>query len=145
MNGRLVIWHPNVKNTGMRLEMRVIPAEGENDGRIRFNLFRQSGVSYCVYKDSTIQFDLSFEHICDILWVFNGCAESLRDGRGIFLDTDYGYIRVSLKHVIEPCHGYVFEVQERECDPFRIAFTPAEALGLCRAIENTLGAIAFGV
>lgn len=145
MNGRLVIWHPNVKNTGMRLEMRVIPAEAESDGRIRFNLFRQNGSTYCVYPDSTIQFDLFFEHLCDILQVFIGCTESLRDGKGMFLDTDYGYIHVSLRHTIEPCVGYVFEVQEREHNPFRIAFTPAEALGLCRAIESVMGAIAFGV
>lgn len=145
MNGRLVIWHPNAKNTGMRLEMRCVSAESENDGRIRFIMSRQIGSTWSIDPSKVIMFDLFFEHLCDILWVFCGCTESLRDGKGIFLDKNDTKIRVSLKHIIEPCNGYVFEVQERECDPFRIAFTPAEALGLYRAIENTLGAIAFGV
>lgn len=148
----LRIYHANAKGTGSALTVALDPATATSDGRLIVALAPQRTADNLPTFDwpREIVVGLRFADVCEFLRVFRGETESIADGRGQFHRTPAANIRVHLRHVIEPVCCYSLEVYERRFSDLEerricIALTPAEALGLCLAIEQGMAAMAFGI
>lgn len=134
----LKICHPNAKGTGSCLrvtytkygymEFSIYP-QGRMGDMSAFNFGWNDGVS--VLAD--------WRSLAEILMVFRGECESLRDGNGILCVRAEGWSKLMLRNVIEPVHCYVLEIDEVDNDSrstFQLSLP--EALGLSLIIEGVL-------
>lgn len=92
---------------------------------------------------------LDFNDLCKILQVLRGECESLDDGRGIYHRTAKSTTKIVLRHLTDQVSCYSFELYRTlssgEDDAAHFLFNPAEALGLCESIADSMSLIAFGV
>ena len=154
----LAIYHANGRGTGCAAKFELCPAKPEIEGYVLLTLANQCGVreipaeKCCATKfdwENAIAVKLCFPDLCAMLQVFRGETESLTDGKGIFHRLPQAAVGLHLSHLIEPCNCYRLEAYRRVNDAtdearFGILLMPSEALGLCLAIENSMGLIAFG-
>lgn len=153
----LAFCHANPCVTGSAVKFSVIPAEGQNDGRLKLTIANQLTAGDRTAKVPTFPtFDwdnaktvlLDFLEISKILQVFRGETEQIDDGKGLYHVSNVGMTFVNLRHIVEPIVGYVLEVRstkrDHETKEYHIVLGCAEALGLAEAIGGSMHRIAFG-
>lgn len=155
----LAFFHPNAKGTGGALKMELHPAHGNVDGSIMATFAKQLtiGDRYATPPtfptfdwDNLICVKLDFNDLTKMLEVFRGVKESIENGKGLYHTSPSGTTKIVLRHMIEPDTGYSFEVYRNkpgapESVNARITLSSNEAYGLAVAIEDSLGAICFGI
>lgn len=154
----LALYHANACCTGCAVKFELQPAQDFAEGFIFARFANQKTVGNRFAKtptyptfdwDGEIAVKLTLLDICKMIQVFRGECESIDDGKGLYHRSTEGATRVVLRHIIEPVNAYSFEVfhvgvDGRDADA-HIMLTTAEALGLCLAMENSIGIITFGV
>ena len=153
----LTMYHPNGKGTGSAIRLELHPAHDDTAGSIMATIATQLTTGNCmgsmpVYPrfdwDGAITVKLDFTDISKMLQVFRGECESIEDGRGLFHKSTRGTTKITLRHIVEPIHGYMLEFYRKtseEDSNARIFLSPYEALGLATAIESSMGVICFGI
>ena len=160
---RLSYYHANAKGNGSAINIELHPAHWSAEGNVEGSLF----VSMANQKTVGVRngaetvfpsFDwknrlilrLTMSDIAQIMMVFRGMQESACDGKGIFHRSSRYNTVIKFEHRIEPHPGYTLDVYRKSLDGAEqqhsfIAFSPAEAVGLSLAIEQSMGLIAFGI
>ena len=155
----LTMYHPNCNGTGSAIRLELHPAHDDTAGSImatiatQLTIWNGLGAVPPVYPqfdwDGAITVKLDFTDICKMLQVFRGECESIEDGRGLFHKSTHGTTKIMLRHLVEPIHGYLFEVFRSRRDGTdahaMIFLSPSDALGLTAAIESSMGVICFGI
>lgn len=156
----LTLTRANMKGTGSALRLELHPAKAGTSGHVMMAVAAQSslpgtgtdGVPVPAGFDwaHSLRVDLGLADIGHILEVMCGMAESVLDGKGIFHASRTGSTIIQFAHQIEPVLGYVLNIFSRakgeEREERRYYFmSPNECFALMMAIENSLGAVAFGV
>ena len=154
----LAFYHANAKCTGCAAKFELHPAHDAVEGYISVLMANQvmgdldanSPVHPRFDWDNAMAFNLTFADICEFLRVFRGECESIQDGKGLYVRNPECAMRVSLRHMIEPVDGYSLEAYRHDMGTgadtsARIILFSSEALGLCLALEQSMGLIAFGV
>ena len=155
----LAFFRANAKGTGCALEMNLIPATGADEGCIMASFANQMTVgdrrgAVPVYPhfdwEHKLVVKLGFDDLCEMLQVFRGERETLgEEEKGLYHRTKDFFTKINLRHLVEPTSCYSFELYRTatngEESHAHMILKPAEALGLCCAIENSLGVICFGV
>ena len=155
----LRFYHPNGKGTGCAMVMKLRPADATQDGFIVVSFANQMTVGNPTGDNPTFPtFDwencvdvvLDFDALCAILQVLRGETESIDGIHGIFHKYKECCQKIQLRHLIDPVHGYSFEVVETPAnggDEKRVhmLLSPAESLGICESIAGSMYLIAFGV
>ena len=147
----LAFYHANSKGTGCAANNAV---EGYISVLMTNQVMGDSDANSPAYPrfdwDNAMAFNLTFADICEFLRVFRGECESIQDGKGLYIRNPECAMRVSLRHMIEPVDGYSLEAYRHDMGTgadtsARIILFSSEALGLCFALEQSMGLIAFGV
>ena len=153
----LTMYHPNGKGTGSAIRLELHPAHDDTAGSIMATIATQLTTGNCmgsmlVYPrfdwEGAITVKLDFTDISKMLQVFRGECESIEDGRGLFHKSTRGTTKITLRHIVEPIHGYMLEFYRKtseEDSNARIFLSPYEALGLATAIASSMGVICFGI
>ena len=156
MGAELSFYHPNGKGTGGAVKFSLIPADGEKfvDGGLRVAMAAQvKGDGFEMYPrfdwDRVIEVRLGFLDVARMLQVFRGETESINDGLGLFVFNPLCRMKFSLRHVVEPVAGYEIKLVRKigeagQEDSVWVMLTGVEGLGLCCALENSMGILAFG-
>lgn len=170
MKGVLSIYHPNVKGTGGALKVSIVPASEKSEGKVWMMAARQSvGGAPMIYTPSNVRHPVFGwdDAICAslgpvdaarLLMVFRGECESVNDGAGVFIrfpGEKCDAVKVTLRHVVEPVAGYVFEFihssresgekgAEPKTETVRVSLGAAEALVVSLALEQSMRLLAFG-
>lgn len=153
------LYHANLKCTGCAVKMELHPATGEKDGFIMASLANQLTVgnmrgerpTYSTFDwNNAIHVKLDFSDLTKMLEVFRGITESICDGKGLFHTSQSGTTKIALKHCVGVESGYSLDVYRSKggsdaSSSAHITLTSNEAYGLALAIEDSLGAICFGV
>lgn len=160
---RLSYYHANSKGNGSAINIELHPAHWGAEGNVEGSLFvsmanqKTVGVrngSETVFPSfdwkNRLVLRFTMSDIAQIMMVFRGMQESVGDGRGIFHRSSRYNTVIKFEHRIEPHPSYVLEVYRKSQDGAEqmhsfIAFSPAEAVGLSLAIEQSMGLIAFGI
>ncbi len=154
---RFSFFHANARGTGCMLTLELHPAYGLSEGCIMMTLASQLTVGdrrgpnpvYPTFDmDNRITVKLGFADLTRMLQVFRGECETIDDDRGLFHRAARFATRVTLRHRLEPVPGYaidVFRSGEGEDRHAGIVLTPAEALGVAKAVEASLGVLCFGI
>lgn len=156
---RLQILKSNCKGTGGALNLVLHPAHDLESGRITATLARQTAIAnpnaepptYAKFDwDDAVGVDLGFDDLTKIIQVFRGECETIDDGKGIYRRMPDGYMIANLLHVIVPMSGYILKISRSriapsDIDTRQIFLAPNEALGICAAIEASMGLVCFGV
>ena len=156
---RLSYYHANARGTGAAVNFELHPATLEAEGSILMEIAAQNSPGKVAADGAAMlpRFDwgekiavrLCMPDLCGLLQVLRGYYESIADGRGLFHRTMEANIKIAFWHRIDPIPGYVLEVYAKPHDGDErrasITFSPSEAVGLCCAIEMSMGRVAFGV
>ncbi len=155
---KLEFFHPNGKGTGCAVRLELIPAHDREGGSIMLSAANQLTIGNLrgpnpVYPrfnwEGKIVVRLDFNDLCKILQVLRGECESLEDGHGLYHRTAKSTTKIVLRHLTDQVPGYSFELYRTlssgEDDAAHFLFNPAEALGLCESIADSMSLIAFGV
>jgi len=160
---RLSYYHASPKGTGSAINFELHPAHWASGAYVEGSLFvtfanqKTIGVrngAETVFPSfdwkNKITMRLTMSDISQMLMVFRGMQESIADGKGLFHRSSRYNTMIKFEHRIEPCPGYILEVYRKSLDGSEqqhafIAFSPAEAVGLSLAIEQSMGVIAFGI
>ena len=154
----LAFYHANPHCTGCAVKFELHPAHDFAEGFVLAQFARQKTAgerltdkpTYPTFGwDDRITVRLTLLDICKIIQVLRGECESIDDGKGLYHRSAKGTTKVILRHIVEPMNAYSFEVfhvgaDGRNADD-RIMLSTTEALGLCLAMENSIGMISFGV
>lgn len=147
----LLLCHANAKRTGCAVRITLHPANGGTGGYISLSFANQSQeIGFPGFEwDSAITVKLYFFEVCKVLEVLRGYCESIEDGKGIYIREVGMCTRFSFRHMVEPVSGYSLEVYRHDVGTganasAHIVISDAEALGLCCAFEQVMGALAFG-
>ena len=156
---RFALFHPNSKCTGCAMKMEMHPASHDLDGYIMASFANQltvgnrSGekITYSTFDwENMVCVKFDFNDLTKMLEVFRGMKLSLENGKGLFHSSASGNTKIMLKHICGEEDSYALEVcKTRASDPnpvtLRIVLKSSEAYGIALAIEDSLGAICFGV
>ncbi|MGN0855142.1 MAG: hypothetical protein ACI4R9_06450 [Kiritimatiellia bacterium] len=154
---KLSFFHSSPKGTGCVLMMELRPACGLMEGCFMMTLANQLTAGdrrspHPVYPtfdmENRIVVKLGFLDIVKMLQVFRGECASINADKGLYHRTSQFSTQITLRHLVEPLAGYALDVFRRGgADDRRagIVLTPAEALGLSKAIEGSLGVLCFGI
>lgn len=156
---KFALYHASPKGTGAALKMALHPAHDDVDGSIWMTLANQMTIGdrrgpNPVYPrfdwENAITVKLDFNDLCQMLQVFRGEIESINDGKGLYHVSPVATTRIAFRHLIEPIAGYSLEVYRTPRNGGddlhgRFVFSPAEAGGICEAIADSMGVIAFGI
>ena len=160
----LTLYHPNMKGSGSALRLSLYPAscgEGENvDGCIMLTLAAQKDIAdrnapnrkFASFDwENKVVVKLDFSDLCKFLQIFRGECEAIDEGRGLVHIHEKRTTRISLKHLLEPRPMYALDLYRNapgshESDRnVRFLMTNHEALGICAAVEQSMGLICFGI
>lgn len=135
----LKICHPNAKGTGSCLKVTQIV-----DGDVMLTIYPQKqscGLPDFNWDDG-VSFISDWRALSEVLMVFRGERESMRDGMGIVYGmSDGAKYRLRLRHIIEPMSAYMLDVDRvfsENIDERHFLIHNAEALGLSLIIEGVL-------
>ena len=155
---RLSYYHANARGTGAAVNFELHPATPEAEGHVLLEIAAQKPLTETANGASIypsfgwrekIAVRLCMPDLCELLQVLRGYCESIADGRGLFHRTTKANIKIAFWHMIDPVSGYVLDVYTKPHDGEErhasIVFSPSEAVGLCCAIEMSMGLVAFGV
>ena len=155
---KFALFHPNAKCTGCAIKMEMHPARHDSDGYIMAIFANQMTVgervgdkiTYSTFDwENMVCVKLDFNDLTKMLEVLRGLKPSLEDGRGLFHLSASGTTKITL-HKVEQSDAYALEVyRNKPSNPnptsARIILKSSEAYGIALAIEDSLGAICFGV
>lgn len=151
------LYHANAKGTGGALRITVRAANKYEDGAVFLTFANQltigdpahgAPVRWDTEGRQTIRLD--FVELSEVMQVFHGETESIRDGKGIYHRVAAMKTTKALKfrHLIDPIPGYHFELftttENGEETRHQFYMTPPESLGVCEALSTALYSIAFG-
>lgn len=151
----LAFYHANGKCTGCAAKFTVIPASVEHEGCVYIRLANQKTVAdgnNSVFPsfdwDNSLVAKLDFTDASKLIQVFRGETESIMNG--LRYKSETGVTFTNLSHKIEPVNGYLLVVEKMTSDTPVVAkssiyLTPAEALGLALALEQSMSLLAFGI
>ena len=160
---RLSYYHANAKGTGSAINLELHPAhwsaEGNVEGSIFASIANQKTVgsrngSETVFPSfdwkNRITLRLTMSDIAQIVMVFRGMQESACEGRGLFHRSSRYNTIIKFEHRLDPYPGYILDVSRKSLDGADqqhsfIAFSPAEAIGISLALEQSMGLLAFGI
>ena len=160
---RLSYYHASPKGSGSAINFELHPAHWSAEGNIEGSLFvsmanqKTVGVrngSETVFPSfdwkNRLVLRLTMTDIAQIVMVFRGMQESVGEGRGIFHRSARYNTVIKFEHRIDPHPCYALEVYRKSLDGAEqqrsfIAFSPAEAVGLSLAIEQSMSLLAFGI
>lgn len=156
---KLSFYRANAKCTGGALKLELHPAHDDVDGSIMATFAKQLTIGdrhkmppvFATFDwDNSICVKLDFNDLTKMLEVFRGFKESLEDGKGLFHVSPAGTTKISLRHLVEREGCYSFDVYRSkpgspESKSSHIMLSANEAYGLAIAIEDSLGAICFGI
>ena len=153
----LSIYHPNARNTGAAIRIALVkprPIDGSDDfydGYLELTITPQATAGEFPTFDwsNGIDVPLYFTEMSMMLAVFRGVHESIQDDKGVWICRPNGErIILRLRHIIEPLSGYSLEVFQKKDNDIscaaHILLSDVEAIGLCSAIESSIGRVAFG-
>lgn len=155
---RLSFFHASPRGTGCVMMMELRPAFGTTEGSILMTLANQLTIGdrrgpnpvYPTFDmENRIVVKLGFLDIAKMLQVFRGECESIDDDKGLYHRAARFTTQIKLRHFVEPSAGYALDVfrngsgtDDRHAG---IVLSPAEAMGLTKAIEDSLGVLCFGI
>ncbi len=155
---RLAYYHANSRGTGSAVQFELHPAHGNAEGHIFCTFARQlttggmkgSARIFATFDwQNRVTVKLDISDLLQMLQVFRGMQESIADGKGLFHNMERSSTVIRLEHRLEPATGYAFEVSRKssagELVRIGVMFSPTEALGLSLIIEQSMGALAFGL
>ena len=155
---RLAFFHANPRGTGGALMLDLRPARGLDEGCIMMTLASQLTVGdrrgptpvYPTFDmENRMVVKLGFLDLAKMLLVFRGECESIDGDRGLYHQAPRFATRITLRHLVEAGGGYAIDVFRsapgQEDRHAGIVLAPAEALGLSKAVEGSLGVLCFGV
>lgn len=157
---KLALYHASSKGVGSALKFELHPAHDDTDGSIMLTIANQMTVGDLrsvnpVYPrfdwENAAKIKLGFNDLCGMLQVFRGEIENVNDGKGLYHNSAMWTTRIGFKHLIDPVPGYALEVyrnprnREGESSRFHFMFSAAEAIGICEAISDSMGVVAFGI
>lgn len=143
------IHHANSHGNGSMLT--VVPVVGEG---FIFTLNPQNseGAAFASFDhEKPASFLVTFAEIGELLGVFRGMQESVRDGKGLYCRGELYASVMKLRHEVEPIHGYRLSVAIKavggsdETKTCEILLTTYEAMSLMLAIEGSMGRVFLGV
>lgn len=153
------LYHATSKGNGCALKMALHPAHDDTDGSIWLTLSNQCGIGNRnadkpIYPrfdwENSVTVKLDFTDLCQILQVLRGECEEIGDGKGIYHTSAVGTTSIMFRHIVDPIAGYSLDVYRtyrsgKEDGRFHFLFKPAEAMGVCEAIADSMGIVAFGI
>lgn len=156
---KFALYHASAKGNGGAIKMALHPAHDDVAGSIWITLANQVTIGdrrgpNPVYPrfdwDGSITVKLDFDDLCQMLQVFRGEIESINEGKGLYHVSTLGTTRIVFRHLIDPVCGYALEVYRTprnggEDQRAYFLFSAAEAAGICEAIADSMGVIAFGI
>ena len=149
------LYHDNAKGTGAALALRVIPAEVNQSGYVQIEIARQQTVGdlerrvYPTFnwKDRLLA-RLTPHEVGEVIQVFRGMKENIRDGAGFIHRTDGRSSKITLVHVVEPRPCYQMKVFqdtiEGEDREVTIYIGMDEAFTLEMGLSASMGRLCFG-
>ena len=147
----LAFYHPNNECTGSAVKFSLLPAKGSVRGMIKITIANEEPVVIDEPYDwrNAANVDLYFNDICYVLHVLCGECDEIKDGVGVYYDTDTERIIVRFRHSVDPIAGYsleVIKVDRKTCKDtfYNFIFNPAEACGLREVLAGAMHRIAFG-
>lgn len=157
---KLALYHTSTKGLGSALKLELHPAHDSTDGSIMMTISNQMTIGDLkgpnpVYPrfdwENAATIKLGFNDLCQMLQVFRGETETINEGRGFYHNSPTWTTRINFRHLLEPFPGYSIEVYRSprngggESARFHFLFSPYEAIGVCEAIANSMGVVAFGI
>ena len=143
------IHHANSYGNGSMLT--VVPVVG--DGFIfTINPQNSKGAAFASFDhEKPASFLVTFAEVGELLGVFRGMQESVRDGKGLYCRGEFYASVMKLRHEIEPHPGYRLSIAVKavggtqdEPKSFEIFLTTYEAMSLMLAIEGSMGRVFLG-
>lgn len=156
---QFALYHASPKGIGGALKMALHPAHDAVDGSIWVTLANQLTIGdrrgpNPIYPrfdwENSISIKLDFNDLCQLLQVLRGECEAINDGKGLYHSSASGTTRIVFRHLIEPVSCYSLEVYRSprnggEDQNAHFTFSACEAGGICDAIADSMGVIAFGI
>ena len=159
----LAFYHANPKGTGCAVKMTLHPATVDAsgitaDGYIELTAANQmtvgnpTGANPTFPKfdfDNAIVTHLNFDDVSRLLQVFRGECESVNGDHGIYHRNPTRFLKIQLRHIIDPVSGYSLELYATPSDGgeerrAHFLMSCSEALGICEAFVSSMGVLAFG-
>lgn len=152
----LTFEHANRDCTGSQLTVDMKPSDGIEDGKFTFSITKQSALGSFEADGSRVlpEFDgdeteisLNAKQAMHLLFVLEGRFDGVNGGKGLF---EGGGGRSAVLHcdrVREGASGFGFHIIMRTGGASRdgrILLNPTEAATLARAMNASLGRVAFG-
>lgn len=144
------VYHGNYRNTGSAMALRVKAATLRQTGYMQLEIARQLEAGD-KNKNTFHRFDwgnritlrFTLMECGEILGVFKGNAESLRDGAGII----HKAAKFTMRHMADPIPGYEVKAivtKDEKDTAAAIVLTMEEGYAIGAAIAAAMGKIAFG-
>lgn len=149
------LYHANGKGTGSAIAFRITAATPQQPGFVQIEIARQQTVGD-IERRVFPTFDwkgriiarLTPLEIGEVIGVFRGVAESVRDGAGFLHKTDGRSSKITLVHMVEPRASYQLKVAQDtiagEDKEVAIYITPQEAFTLEVGLSASMGKLCFG-
>ncbi|MGN0852581.1 MAG: hypothetical protein ACI4Q3_04305 [Kiritimatiellia bacterium] len=149
-------YHASPRGTGAAIRFELHPAHGDAGGCLFVELAAQKSVGDpAAGTHSTFDWanricvKLGKADLSQILQVFRGMQESIRDGKGLLHRMPGVRTVIKFSHRLDPNPGYLLTISthaengtdRRGC----FFFSPSEAFELALAIESSMTFIVFGI
>lgn len=156
---QFALYHAGSTGAGGALKMALHPAHDAVDGSIMLTLANQLTIGdrrgpNPVYPhfdwENSITVKLDFNDLCQMLQVLRGEIETINEGKGLYHSSPLGIARIVFRHMLEPVSCYSLEVYRTPHNGgadvrAHFTFSASEAGGICDAIADSMGVIAFGI
>lgn len=155
---KLSFFHASPRGTGCAMMLELLPAHGLTEGCIMMTLANQLTIGdrrgpnpvYPTFDmENRMVVKLGFLDLAKMLQVFRGECETIDEDKGLYHRTAKFTSRITLRHVIEVSSGYALDIFRYgggvEDQHAGIVLSSAEAMGLAKAIEDSLGVLCFGI
>ena len=150
--------HPNMKNTGSYVDMSILPANENDSGCMMVTFVPQKTVGTTENGkrvmptfdyEKKVVVKINILEVCQLVDVFEGCQESIDEGKGLFHRSQKGNTIINLSHKIEPTPGYWMSVKRKPTDgdeqKIGIFLTPTEGRTLSIILKQAMFFMGFGV
>ena len=149
------IYHPKKNGNGSALAFRLTPANDRATGFLQMEFAKQSFAGDEEQKlfprfdwEHRIKLRLNPYEVAELIEVFRGIKESLRDGAGFIHNMEKRTAVLRVAHATEPVPYFAFHVivtRDGEDDSeAKIGLTPSEVLAIETGLSSSMGRMLFG-
>jgi len=153
----LTFEHGNRENTGSQLAVDMKPSDGVEDGKFTLVISKQSAVGFFKpdgtrvlpeFNGDEAVISLNAKQATHFLFVLEGKANSVNGGKGVFENSDDYCSVLHCDREAERAAGFAVHITTRfavgASVDGRILLNPTEAATIAKAINASLGRVAFG-